>query len=396
MHDHDPRGTNFSVRTSPPQVCDFLTNTQCFSKQQQPQQQQQCQQQQQPQQQQQCQQQSHNQMQQQQYLQNYHHPQQQQHHHLQQHQLQQHPLSQYPQQHLNVGYDSQSTFSCSTFTTASPNIAKEVCHVDDFEDVDEDQISDLDEEEELRLSYEHYRQNFHRQPDVTSQLLQFADMVSADIKKFFGRTKDQDDSCDVYADKWATVKSGRELYYADLLRIAQGESETTTKSTRKSLSSLSSTSSSSLSPHQDLDTRSQFSGRRDDSIGVGPLSELFEYKFPSLMYSNREHQATPSSSISKRNPQSFHRSHKSTVRVVPMHERKLPESFWREPCARRNQLTCSYSNRLDASQNNLLSSSKLPDFSDLVESWQGGNYNMTSRDINKTDSRHRPVEQQRL
>lgn len=379
MHDHDPRGTNFVVRTSPPRVCDFMPSSQCHSKpQQHPQQQLQ-------QQQQQCQQQSYNQMQHQQYLQNYNH-----------HNHQQHPLNQYSHQQLNVGYESPSNFASSSFIAAPPNATSDVYQVDDFEDVDEDDISDVDEEEELRLSYEHYRQKFQKQPDVTSQLLEFADMVSADIKKFFGRSKDQDDSCDVYADKWATVKSGRELYYADLLRIAQGESESVTKTTKKSLSSISSPSSSSLSPHQDLDTRSQFSGRRDDSVGIGPLNELFEYKFPSLIHSDKEYHTTPSGSKSKASSQSLPRSHKSTARVVPMHERKFPDSFWREPCPRRNRLTCGYSSRFDVTQNSMLASSKLPDFSDLVESWQGGIDDMTSSDINKRDSKHRSVDQQRL
>jgi hypothetical protein len=35
-------------------------------------------------------------------------------------------------------------------------------------------------------------------------------MVNQDIKKFFGRKKDEE-SCDIYEDKWVTTKSGREL-----------------------------------------------------------------------------------------------------------------------------------------------------------------------------------------
>jgi hypothetical protein len=36
--------------------------------------------------------------------------------------------------------------------------------------------------------------------------------------------KTDEESCDIYEDKWVTTKSGRELYYADLWRIAHGES----------------------------------------------------------------------------------------------------------------------------------------------------------------------------
>lgn len=300
------------------------------------------------------------------------------------------------QQQQRSQYENQTAFNHSTLPaiTSSTVISGAACGAEEFEDVDEDQISDLEEEEELRLSYERYRHSFYKQPDVASQLLQFADMVSADIKKYFGRSKDQDDACDVYEDKWATAKSGRELYYADLLRIAQGDTEPASKTTKKSTSSLSSPSSSSLSPHHESDNRSQFSGKRDDSVGMGPLTELFEYGLPSFFQGDKKHCAV--TSRSKMSCPTMHRASKHTGRIIPMHERNFPESFWREPSFRGTGLTCSYSSRSEVTQNNMLTSSKLPDFSDLVESWQGGIDDMSSGALDKGSMKDISVDHQRL
>ncbi|CAL1528988.1 unnamed protein product [Lymnaea stagnalis] len=255
-------------------------------------------------------------------------------------------------------YDPQgvaATGSCSVYSE------------DEYEDVDDEEISEMDDEE-LRLSYEQYRRHFHPQPDVTSQLLQFANMVSADIQKFFGRTKDHEDGCDVYEDKWATTKSGRELYYADLLRIAQGDTEPVSKTTRKSFSSPSSSSSlTSLSPHSDPCRPSQqFTGRRDTAIGVGPLSELFEYGLQH--FSNQKKHNHGNSGCRSRSAPG------NKPLATPMHERNLPASFWREPAL---NVVFNDPHRMDVSQHAMMTTSKLPDFSDLVESWQGAGEGMS-------------------
>ncbi|XP_012942653.1 protein PERCC1 [Aplysia californica] len=290
----------------------------------------------------------------------------------QQQQQQQQPLSE------KTSYEAPYSYQSSA-PTVPPIPASSVYGEEEFEDVDDDDISDFDEEE-LRLSYEQYRQSI-RHPDVTSQLLNFADVVSADIKKFFGRAKDQEDSCDVYEDKWATTKSGRELYYADLLRIAQGDSEPASKSNKESckdmISSSSSPSSSSLSPREDLDNRTKFSGKRNDTIGMGPLSELFDFGLKHFLQDRKHRNPNVSgkAKISTLGLNSYSEATRSSL--VPMTERKFPESFWREPGT--NVLhSLTEPNRTDISQLTALTASKLPDFSDLVESWQGGVEGMES------------------
>lgn len=290
---------------------------------------------------------------QEQHPQNYHHQQQQQ---LQQHNQQTTTVT--PENHFIWDQPCIST----RFT------ASHVSSEEEFEDIDEDQISDLDEEEKnLRLVYEQYLQNFHQKPDVTSQLLEFASVVSADIKKFFGRTTNHDDACDVYKDKWMNTKSGRELYYADLVRIARGDDEPVRKTKKNTLSSLSSSSSSSLSSVQDTDKKYQFSGKRDASVGIGPFTELFEYGLQNFLHKNTKlhyHNPLLRSEISNCNNQ--------RSRIVPMHERNFPDSFWLQPSEEEREMNHNYSHRLDISQQSTPKSSKLPDFSDLMESWQGG------------------------
>ena len=308
----------------------------------------------------------------------------------------------------------------------------QVFEEEDFEDVDEDDMSDSDSEE-LQLSYEQFRKSI-RHPDVTSQLLNFADSVSGDIRKFFGRAKDQDDSCDVYEDKWKTMKSGRELYYMDLLRIAQGDSDPSSKRNREkdNNSSVSSPSSSSLSPREDLDNRSKFSGKRDDNVGMGGLADLFDFGLKHFLHDKKQKPSAKSriSTLNMTPPSN----------VTPMSDRKFPDSFWREPeppvsagaqmmeshlsqlhpsidqghpsidqglppidqghplskvhttggqnhsiihnqnSTQDRSISQCHSvsqghpmvDRCDQSQHGVLSTSKLPDFSDLVESWQGG------------------------
>ncbi|RUS81788.1 hypothetical protein EGW08_010480 [Elysia chlorotica] len=257
----------------------------------------------------------------------------------------------------------------------------------DMDDVDDD-ILDDEEEEDLRMYYEQCKQTLlQKHPNVASELLTFAETASMDIQKFFGRTKGEEDACDVYEDKWAATKSGRELYYADLIRIAQGgdtepssssksKKGTSFSSTRVSPSTPSSSASytSSLSPlgTDILDSRTRYSGRRDDSIGMGALSDLFEYGLPELS-SNQVTRNKPPSSSRTRNP-SAQRSRVCGNRITPkMRERSFPKSFWKEPTYNIS-VGCGMNTLTNMDNPHMIppmSNSKLPDFSDLMESWQG-------------------------
>ena len=120
--------------------------------------------------------------------------------------------------------------------------------------------------------------------------------------------KKDEDSCDVYQDKWTSKKSGRELYLADILRIANGgESvDETKKSSRKS---------------EAESKRSEMNGsvgRVNKNVGLGPLDELF-----------RDFQKGTKDSVNKaKKPKRLQTYH---GKGISLQERKLPSSFWIEP-----------------------------------------------------------------
>nr|KAG5702449.1 hypothetical protein BaRGS_027536 [Batillaria attramentaria] len=243
---------------------------------------------------------------------------------------------------------------------------------DDFEeDIDEDDISDF--EEELQQELLACRSRQQQQPDMTKQLLAFADMVNTDIQKFFGRKKGDEDSCDVYEDKWVVTKSGRELYYADLLRIAQGDFGDSKSSSSKNTDKAS--SSSSVRDRQVVeDNRNTFSGKADLSLGLGPLKDLFEVGLRQFLQDNKQRSTANQQNPSKRLKPGSETDHLDSV---PMHQRRFPDSFWREPGmsgSGGDLRTGTGGQDTSAAQSGggaLLGAAKLPDFSDLMESWHG-------------------------
>lgn len=258
---------------------------------------------------------------------------------------------------------------------------------DDFSDHDSHYSADFEEDDEFTVQFPSLIASLPRRsqsPDVTKQLLDFAEMINADIKKFFGQKPGEEDSCDIYEDKWISSKSGRELYYADLLRIAHGESiETKCKSTRDKVSSSSYTVTPSTSSAQaafTADNKDKFSGRLNKALGLGPLNELFEYGLRGFLSVNK----------SRTSAKKFKRLKldlKKHEDIVPMNRRKLPESFWKQPgCIvstsglKSKQSTSSSSNCVD----NLINSKTL-DFSDLLESWTGEERGDFNRDISCSD-----------
>ncbi|KAL4241088.1 hypothetical protein ACF0H5_001866 [Mactra antiquata] len=214
---------------------------------------------------------------------------------------------------------------------------------DDFSDHDSHYSEDL---EDIDIDLEPKK-------DMTKQLLDFASVVSSDIQKFFGRKKGEDDSCDIYEDKWTSTKSGRELYYADLMKIVHGEDKGNSKAGKSSPLLDISNSVSEVK-----DNRSSFTGKPDKKIGVGPLNELFEYGLRHFMADKK---LKNNKEIKRLKPES-----KKFQSVTPMHTRKLPTSFWKEPGSQASNVAESR----QSSNSTVLQSNNPPDFSDLLESWR--------------------------
>ncbi|XP_054879091.1 protein PERCC1 [Poeciliopsis prolifica] len=142
---------------------------------------------------------------------------------------------------------------------------------------DQDEEEEEDEEECLDQFILNPAQNVL---DVTSQLLRFADLISHDVQRYFGRSSVDREACDIYDDSVSVVSSGRLRYYDDLLRIAgAGTPEEQ--------------ANGGVAP-DDNPRRS----------GLGPLADLFDHKGL------------------------------SRLRVQPMINRHLPLSFWTEPVSR--------------------------------------------------------------
>uniref|UniRef100_A0A2I3HHQ9 Proline and glutamate rich with coiled coil 1 n=1 Tax=Nomascus leucogenys TaxID=61853 RepID=A0A2I3HHQ9_NOMLE len=143
----------------------------------------------------------------------------------------------------------------------------------------------------------------------------------------FGRKdKGQDpDACDVYADSRPASSTARELYYADLVRLARGGSleDEDTPEPRVPRGQV---------------CRPGLSGDRAQPLG--PLAELFDYGLQRYWGSR----AAAGWSL---------RLERKYGHITPMAQRKLPPSFWKEPTP---------------SPLGLLHPGT-PDFSDLLASW---------------------------
>ncbi|KAL3876423.1 hypothetical protein ACJMK2_034272 [Sinanodonta woodiana] len=220
---------------------------------------------------------------------------------------------------------------------------------------EETMVEDEEEEEDFSDHDSHYSLDLEdvdmemmrpKAPDVTKQLLSFAEMVNADIQRFFGRRRGDEDSCDIYEDKWTSTKSGRELYYADLLRVAQGDNfEKGKKNGSPSHDGLESIISS----------RSHFSGKMDKHLGLGPLNELFEYGL--RHYINDE-------KLKSKQLKRLKIDIKKYENMIPMQRRSFPDSFWHEPGANGDSVI-----RSSLPTGSVLNSSGTPDFGDLLQSW---------------------------
>ncbi|XP_040892738.1 protein PERCC1 [Toxotes jaculatrix] len=150
------------------------------------------------------------------------------------------------------------------------------------EEEEEDEESEAQEEEEECLE-EVFLNPSHCALDVTKQLLRFADLISRDVQRYFGRCSGDQEACDIYSDSVSVTTSGRLRYYDDLLRIARAGSPEEQEG-----------SFGICSDHQRV-------GVAKGNSSLGPLAELFNHMGP------------------------------SQSRGRPMIKRHLPLSFWTEP-----------------------------------------------------------------
>uniref|UniRef100_A0A8C5FNS2 Uncharacterized protein n=1 Tax=Gadus morhua TaxID=8049 RepID=A0A8C5FNS2_GADMO len=142
--------------------------------------------------------------------------------------------------------------------------------------------------------------------DMTRQLLRFANLISSDVRRYFGPGAGAQDPGEGPSDPLPGTSSGRLRYYDDLLKIARTEG-----------------------PGSD-GREATYSGQRDGggagggASGLGPLAELFD------------------------------RSRLTQGCSQPWVRRHLPLSFWTEPTPPESHHTLDHAH---------------PDFSDLLAHW---------------------------
>ncbi len=206
-------------------------------------------------------------------------------------------------------------------------------------DFDDEFEEDIDDDDDFSDEFEEEPEDVEHS-DVTKQLLNFAVNVSADIQKFFGSKKDED-SCDIYENKWNPKKSGRELYLADILKIANGGESTVSDDVKKSKAET------HASP-----------GTLNKNKGLGPLEELFSDVNPKDLKG-------VGTRATGRKPKRLQPCNGKGIQA-----RKFPASFWIEP----NQKSPSKASTAGSSAGRSSSGTaapSTPDFSDLLDSWAG-------------------------
>ncbi|XP_041086300.1 protein PERCC1-like [Polyodon spathula] len=199
------------------------------------------------------------------------------------------------------------------------------------EEEEEEEEEEMEEEEEEEEEEEGAggaaapQYSSHGTTEMTIQLLRFADLINCDIQRYFGKkSKEEDpDACEIYEDRLSTAgRSGRERYYADLMRVAQSRGREEEEELPHALRAICS---------------------RDSIQQLGPLAELFSFGL-------RRYVKPGATEHARR--QKGERRH---GQGVPMCKRRLPPSFWAEPAP--HPPTC------------LLSATNTPDFSDLLANW---------------------------
>ncbi|XP_003725473.2 uncharacterized protein LOC100891483 [Strongylocentrotus purpuratus] len=244
---------------------------------------------------------------------------------------------------------------------------------------DEYYVDDSDDESNFTSEdYEDDRMSdelFEREPNAVDQLLDFAETASMDIQKFFGKKRVLDEP-ELIADCNKKVRlSGRELYYADLLRVAQhGDSADPCKEASEP-NRIIRYGDDENSP----DLTSNLSPKSMDSNGLGPLEELFNYAERSVCYNGHmlpmygySYQSgawmPPTDNVNDT-------SLSGKPPVTPWSKRAMPKSFFTEPVSSSvprievDQRFVALSLPLDTPCVGSVATSnqhEAPDFSDLI------------------------------
>lgn len=188
------------------------------------------------------------------------------------------------------------------------------------EEDEEEEECDAQEEEEEECVKEAFLPSGAHALDVTKQLLRFADLISRDVQRYFGRSPGEE-ACDIYSDPISVTTSGRLRYYDDLLKIARAGSPEDPENSAQSVED-------------------------QGGSGLGPLAELFQL-----------------------GGQGHNR---------PMIKRHLPLSFWSEPsprCCTGNSRRApdamdTHDNAPSSQHDTHCLESSQPDFSDLLAFWE--------------------------
>ncbi|KAG8145504.1 hypothetical protein E2320_012028 [Naja naja] len=214
---------------------------------------------------------------------------------------------------------------------------------DDTEEEEEDEAEEEGREEmeleEGLVSSSHEDASTEVSPSFsntkkTTQLLQFAERISHDIQRYFGKkNKEQEEegrveesSCKTYEDFCSPPLSGQATSYTDLIRTSQcGEAED---------------GEDFSDPHKTFEQLWRSLCGKDEKLG--PLAELFEYGFCRCL---QRHLSPDNKKLMWLERKFAH--------VTPMQSRKLPQSFWREPML----------SPIGTPNGNP------PDFSDLLANW---------------------------
>ncbi|KAK7801903.1 hypothetical protein U0070_005890 [Myodes glareolus] len=174
-------------------------------------------------------------------------------------------------------------------------------------------------------------------PETPMQLLRFSELISGDIQRYFGRkeTGQDPDAQDIYSDSQLASCSARDLYYADLVCLAQNGPPEEEEAAELCVNL----------PGGSEGQMYRLGHRGDRVPPLGPLAELFDYGLRQF--------SRPRVSACQRLRLERKYSH-----ITPMTQRKLPPSFWKEPVP--NPLGLLHPGT--------------PDFSDLLASWsaEGG------------------------
>lgn len=293
----------------------------------------------------------------------------------------------------------------------------------DFEeDIDEDDINDDEDTENIYQQYMTGQRdsfgkttvenlNWQVADDGTgeeNELLIFSDALTQYVRKHMGKRCNlaNVDYCDIYEDKWSSHKSGKELYYSDLLKIAHGSGissfscndEMTTVHSSEKATNPKQTNRHLKQPANDTLPSGKWSTA---SNGIGPLEELFvgivndttqndngdiHSQLPNTKFRDTLTRCSSCSEVVG-----------TTIQLVPMAKRKLPESFWREPggsnvsvvnisSSKRKQCKLKSDETTEpffqVSEQTYHADQSTPDFSDLLNSWTPEKNGQTSQDLN--------------